>query len=350
MRKILSLVLLLSLFIAVPVFAQDDSDITSPDTTVSQTTSQTTLNQGAATTVTPNQVTVEDIVENNFIVLRDAIARAGLVQTLQGGEYTLFAPTDGAFQTLANDLEISLNDLLANRPLLQGVLNYHVIPSTVTADDILTGIPVTETVEGDNLSFGYDSGISRVVINGGEASVEQPNIFATNGVVHVIDNVLLPPNYQELLMVQDTTPPSELTMSNMDFIDDSFVVLSAAIDAAGLRDTINSGTYTILAPTDGAFQTWLNEMGISQDALLQDMDLLTSVLQYHVIPDRVTSDQIRNGTADTSTVFGTSASFGYDSGISRVTINGGRATIAQPDIYTNNGIVHIIDNVLLPPQ
>jgi transforming growth factor-beta-induced protein len=326
MRKLI--VLFLLLFMVVPAFAQEDT----------------------TTPVQQNMTNVVDIVSDNFVVLTEAVRITDLGATLADGEYTMFAPTDGAFQTMLNDLNLSLSDLLANEPLLEGVLSYHVIPGTISADEIQNGSIDNVTVSGAALSFGYDDAISRVTINNGAASVSQPNIFANNGVVHVIDNVLLPPNVQELLSVEDMTPPSELTMSNLDFINENFLTLSAAIEAAGLTETLASGEYTIFAPTDGAFQTLANDLGISETALLDDEDLLQSILSYHVLPGRITSDAIVNGTIDSTTVNGTALSFGYDEGISRVTIDNGHATIAQPDIYTNDGLVHIIDNVLMPPQ
>jgi uncharacterized surface protein with fasciclin (FAS1) repeats len=205
------------------------------------------------------------------------------------------------------------------------------------------------TVAGTPLSFGFDDDISRVTINNGAASLAQPDIIADNGVVHIIDNVLLPPNVHELILSPDTSSPDELTKSNLDFINENFLVLPEAIEAAGLTETLASGEFTIFAPTDGAFQTLANDLGISQTALLADQELLESVLRYHIVPGRITAAEIQNGV-DSTTASGAALSFGFDDDISRVTINGGRATIAQPDIFTNDGLVHIIDNVLLPPQ
>src|SRR5690606_23101788 len=134
-----------------------------------------------------------DITEGYFERLTEAVQAAGLADELASGDYTLFAPNASAFQTLLNDLDISYTDLLANQSLLTEVLSYHLVPGTVTADDILTGAGPLTTLNGATINFGFNPDTSRVTINGGKASVEQPNIFASNGIMHVIDNVLLPP-------------------------------------------------------------------------------------------------------------------------------------------------------------
>jgi transforming growth factor-beta-induced protein len=318
MRKVISLALLMSLLLAVPVFAQE--------------------------------TTITDVVVDNFVILTEAVQAAGLADTLAEGEFTVFAPTDGAFRTLLSNLDISINDLLANEALLTGVLTYHVIPGTVTAEDILNGATSAETVHGAALSFGYDADVSRVIINGGRASVEAANIFATNGVIHIIDNVLLPPNVNELLVATEPVEEVAPTQTALDFVNDNFVVLSAAINAAGLQDAVNSGEITVFAPTDGAFQTLLNDLGISQARLLSDQALLEDVLTYHVLPGTVTANDILTGMANTETLNGANLSFGYDNDVSRVIINGGRASVEAANIFTANGVVHVIDNVLLPPQ
>ena len=391
MQKLISMVLLLSLLVAIPAFAQDSTatpdDIPAEATATLEPTTEPVVEPTddeddtmTEPTVVPTalatpeaETTIADFIGNSFVVLNDAVQAAGLAETLSSGDYTVFAPTDGAFQTLLNDLEISRDDLMANPALLEGVLTYHVIPGRFTLEELRMGVPVdaeataevseedgedmaqepagTATAHGASLSFGFDPDVSRVIINGGEASVEQGDIVLSNGIVHVIDNVLLPPNASELMA--DPMPEATqeaLDTSAMGFIDENMLVLSAAIDAAGLRETINEGEFTIFAPTNGAFQTALNELGISQDALLADVELLNSVLPYHVIPGIITSDDILNGSPDTTTVQGSALSFGFDDDVSRVVINGGEASIEQADIYVSNGIIHIIDNVLLPPQ
>ena len=209
MKQIVVSIILVGMLVAAPAFAQES------EPTVS----------------TPNIV---EISSNNFVVLTQAVAEAGLVNTLSRGEYTVFAPTDGAFQTLLNDLDLSLADLMANQALLEGVLTYHVIPGTITSDDIVNGSPETTTVHGAALSFGYDAGISRVSINGSQATVVAPDLVASNGIVHVIDNVLLPPNVNDLLSNPETAPVDpEISKSILDISQENFVVLTAAVEAAG---------------------------------------------------------------------------------------------------------------------
>jgi uncharacterized surface protein with fasciclin (FAS1) repeats len=366
MRKWIVLLLVFSLFVALPVFAQGDTTSSTPEadtstdtmaedevmeespSTLPSTTTQTTTEMEEDTVTGP---TIATIASQNFVTLPLAINMAGLNDTLSGGEYTLFAPNDGAFITALNEMEISLNDLLNNQALLEGILTYHVIPGSVTSSELLNSPPAitTATVFGPALSFSVDPDTNRVVINNGEASVEAADVLATNGVVHFIDNVLLPPNWPELLTQPPVSDQADLPFSALDFVETNFVVFSDVIEAAGLSDELASGELTVFAPTDGAFQTLLNELEISREALLANQSLLQQVVEYHIIPGSVTSEDLRNNLTGLQMSEDAVPSFGYNDDISRVSIDNGRATVAQPDIYVNNGIVHIIDNVLIPP-
>jgi uncharacterized surface protein with fasciclin (FAS1) repeats len=201
-----------------------------------------------------------------------------------------------------------------------------------------------------------DADVSRVIINGGAASIEQANLEATNGYVHVIDNVLLPPDYETLAaqpsttMTDDSDMSEDAPLSAADFVANNFVILEAAVEAAGLQDELASGEITLFAPTDGAFTTFLTEQEMSQDELLSNPSLLTQVLEYHIIPGSVSADSLRNNMFDLQSSLDAVPSFGFDSTTSRITLDNGRASVVAPDIFVNNGIVHVIDNVLNPPN
>jgi uncharacterized surface protein with fasciclin (FAS1) repeats len=368
MRKFLtgSVMLLAAASLALPVFAQVDPTATTqpqqsvPPTTVPQASpaAPTTVPSTTGTTddnmVMPSGPTTADYISGNFVRLTEALQAAGLMDTLASGEYTVFVPNDGAFITLLNNLDLSLNDLLANQSLLQGVLTYHVVPGIYTADDIRNGAMGLETAQGSAITFGFDTPNSRITLNNGAASIEQADIRTGNGIVHVIDNVLLPPNATELMMnpmpVAEATAEIGAGNTIENISENTFVVLTEAVQAAGLSDELMSGEYTLFAPNDGAFLTFLNDQGISYSQLLADQTLLESVLTYHLVPGTVTVEDIQAGQNTLETVNGATLNFGFDTPNSRVIINNGAASVEQSDIFASNGVVHIIDNVLLPPQ
>ncbi|MBZ0302801.1 MAG: fasciclin domain-containing protein [Anaerolineae bacterium] len=352
--------LLLLVALAVPAFAQEAATTATPVTAV-EATPQPTAQIAAPTNTMPESAnqsimgpSTVDVVSQNLVRLTEAVQAAGLADTLNSGEYTIFAPNDGAFLTMLNNLELSLNDFMANQALLQGVLTYHVIPGRITSEDIRSGnLSQVETVNGATLYFGVDPITNRPTINGGEASIEQADIYASNGIVHFIDNVLLPPDVN-VLLTNPSLDEAVLEAAPVDSIETisekNFVRLTEVIKAAGLDDELMSGDYTLFAPNDGAFLTLLNELDMSYAELLANGSLLKDVLEYHLVPGTVTVEDIENGIGSLETVNGATLNFGFDPSVSRVTINGGAASVEQPDIYASNGIVHIIDNVLLPPQ
>jgi uncharacterized surface protein with fasciclin (FAS1) repeats len=365
-----TVLLLVIASLALPAFAQVNPTPTTQTTPqsgadaaatvtpqVRATVPQATSDSMTDGTMMPNLQgpTTADYISGNFVRLTEALQAAGLMDTLASGEYTVFVPNDGAFITLLNNLDLSLNDLLANQSLLQGVLTYHVVPGIYTADDIRNGaMGALETVQGSAITFGFDTPNSRVTLNNGAASIEQADIRTGNGIVHVIDNVLLPPNATELMMnpmlMAEATAEVGVGNTIENISENTFVVLTEAVAAAGLTDELMSGEYTLFAPNDGAFLTFLNDQGISYSQLLADQTLLESVLTYHLVPGTITVEDIQGGQNALQTVNGATLNFGFDTPNSRVTINNGAASVEQSDIFASNGVVHIIDNVLLPPQ
>jgi uncharacterized surface protein with fasciclin (FAS1) repeats len=379
MRKLLVIpVLLLAASLALPVFAQVDPTATPQagdalPTTQATPVAPTTVPQATtiASTTVPSTTTLDDgttvpqvnlqgpstadFIVNNYVRMGEALQSSGLADSWAGGEFTVFVPNDGAFLTMLNDLDISLNDFMANPALLQGIINYHTVPGIFTAEDIRNGaLGAMETAQGSALTFGFDNETSRITINNGAASIESSDIVTGNGLVHIIDNVLLPPNATELMLnpMIDASPmpDAEVGKTIEGISQDTFVVLTEAVAAAGLADELSSGEYTLFAPNDGAFLTFLNDQDMSYAQLLADQTLLQNVLSYHLVPGTVTVEDIQGGQNSLQTVNGATLNFGFNSGTSRVTINNGAASVEQPDIFASNGVVHIIDNVLLPPQ
>lgn len=267
-------------------------------------------------------------------LLAEAVQAADLGATLDGsGPFTLFAPTNTAFAALLTELGVSREQLLADRTLLRAVLLGHVLAADLPANDLLArkGQPLT-TVGGGYFKVENDG---RPTITDGRnrvANIVETNLHADNGVVHVIDRVLLPAN---LTVVQ--TAQSQATFS----------ILVSAITAAGLVDALSAaGPFTVFAPTNDAFAALLTELGTTQDALLADTALLSAVLRYHVVPALVLKAQVPIG-APVTTLQGGSFTVGSDLVITDA--RGRRAGISATDVLASNGVVHVVDRVLLPP-
>ncbi len=285
------------------------------------------------------------VANGEFSTLVAAVQAAGLVDTLNsGGPFTVFAPTNGAFNTLLSDLGITAEQLLADRALLTTVLTYHVVPGEFKAADILAqDFPfAAPTVQGANITVTTDPDSDRLLLNGGQATVAITDLDVSNGVIHVIDNVLLPPSV--------ANPPAAPQPSIVEIAvnDGRFTTLVTAVRAAGLVDTLAGGQeLTVFAPTDAAFAQLLSDLNVTADELLANTDLLTTVLLYHVVPGEVTSADLLTAGSLTATTVGGEAITVNARGT--VVLNG-NTNVIIPDVDASNGIVHVIDRVLLPPS
>ena len=268
-----------------------------------------------------------------FTTLAKALDAAGLIDTLKGpGPFTVFAPTDAAFAKLPAG---TLDSLLADPDKLRAVLTYHVVSGKVTAADAAR-LASAMTVEGEDVAISTSNGTVHV----GGATVTTPDVMASNGVIHVIDSVLLPPSF--------AATPQVAPNSTSDIVDTAvsagqFTTLATALDAAGLIDTLKGpGPFTVFAPTDAAFAKL---PAGTLDSLLADPDTLRSVLTYHVLPGRVTAADAANLQSAT-TVEGEDVSITANDGAVQID----DANVTQPDVVASNGIIHVIDTVILPPS
>ena len=269
--------------------------------------------------------TVNDIVSNSndHTTLETAINACGLDGTLSGpGPFTLFAPTDAAFNALpAGTVAALLNDI----PTLTDILKHHVLGDSVMSTMLSNGMMAT-TLLGTDVTVTITNG--NVYID--NAMVTVADIIADNGVVHVIDAVLL--------------PPTPATNSVYDIVSNSndHTTLETAINACGLDGTLSGpGPFTLFAPTDAAFNA-LPAGTVA--ALLNDIPALTDILMHHVLGDSVMSTMLSNGMMAT-TLLGTDVTVSITNG--NVYIDNAMVTVA--DIIADNGVVHVIDAVLLPP-
>lgn len=274
----------------------------------------------AIDTVLVPQTIVQTLMNTSSLsTLTAAVQMANLTETLNGtGPFTVFAPTNSALanSTYVNGL-IATNDT-AN---LTKLLTYHVVPYRVIVGND-TNSSLLKSVEGSHLVMIANA--SGTFING--AKVLATN-FSSNGVIYTIDKVLVPP-----------TTILQTAMEN-----GNFTKLVAAIKAANLTDTLNgTGPFTVFAPTDAAFNAL--DQAVLNKLTATDKANLTKLLTYHVVPGMVMSTQLMNGTV--TTVEGEQLN---------VTVNGttvmvGNVTVIMKDIITTNGVIHVIDKVLVPPS
>lgn len=263
------------------------------------------------------EIAVED---GRFNTLVAALGAADLAETLAGeGSFTVFAPTDEAFAKLpAGTVDALLKDI----PQLSQILLYHVVEGDVTAADVveleraksLQGKAIRIKVEGD-----------QVMVN--DAQVILTDIFASNGVIHVIDSVILPP--------KDIVETA--------IADGRFTTLVAAVEAAGLVETLQGeGPFTVFAPTDEAFKRL---PAGTVEGLLNQPEQLKDILLYHVVSGEVMAAEVVDLTS-AETAQGEAVTIKVEDG--KVFIN--EAQVIITDILTANGVIHVIDSVLLPPS
>ncbi len=256
-----------------------------------------------------------------------ALAHAGLVETLQGdGPFTVFAPTDAAFE--AAGIDLSTFDTDEENETLSDILLYHVLAGAVDSANVTDGLVAT-MVNGDDATFTVADGA--VMIN--DANVTTADVAASNGIIHVIDKVLFPP----------ADEPELVDIATVATNTGSHDTLVAALTHAGLVETLQGeGPFTVFAPTDAAFEA----AGINLSSFDTDEEnaTLTDILLYHVVGASVNASSVTDGMTATM-VNGDDASFTVVDGV--VTING--ATVTTADVMASNGIIHVIDTVLTPP-
>ncbi len=372
-------------------------------------------------------LSIADLVMNSaqFSTLLTALQAANLVDTLKSGQYTVFAPTDAAFNKLPSDV---LAGVLNDPELLKSVLLYHVVPGKVNAKQVMS-LKSVKSAQGGVL--GIQMMGSKVMVGG--ANVVQADVMACNGVVHVIDTVLLPPMAaltpapaapatsetsadmeagaempdaapdaaMDMDTAADTMPaevaqatapaapmvipatplsmPSDMmdssepageasmdaetttdetmadeavitdeaamsdnTVYDVIVADDRFSTLRSLLSDADLTETLMGGEYTVFAPTDEAFA----KVDAATLAIIaSDPALLKQVLLYHVVAGKTTADQVM-GTAQLASAEGQSLNITKEGS----TVKIGGATIIATDMAASNGVVHVIDSVLLPPD
>lgn len=278
---------------------------------------------------------IVDVASKNesFSTLVAALQKAELVDALQGeGPFTVFAPTDEAFGKLLAELKITADQLLAH-PQLKDVLMYHVVSGKVMSTDLKNEM-TAETLQGETVKVDLSNGVK---INA--STVVNPDIAAVNGVIHVIDTVLVPKAFK---LTSEEKPAVPETVVDIALSSENFSTLVAALQKADLVDTLKGeGPFTVFAPTNAAFEKLLKDLDITAADLLNQPDL-AKVLLFHVVSGQVLSTDLTDGM-EAATLNGEKIKIDLSDGVK---IN--NASVSTPDLKAGNGVVHVIDTVLVP--
>ncbi len=274
--------------------------------------------------VIPAETVVDVAIDNGFTSLTAAVVKAELLPALTNplATLTVFAPTNTAFDNIATGLGVTVTDLL-NLPNLADILTYHVLGTEVASSTITNGLIVQPLSATNTLKLTLKTN-GDVFVN--QAQVTTPDIAADNGTVHVLNAVVLP--FETVVDVA---------------IDNGFTSLTAAVVKAELLPALTNplATLTVFAPTNTAFDNLATALGTDLAGVLANPSL-TDILTYHVLATEVTSTQLVNNsnvpTLNGQTVLVTTTP--------TVKINQSNVTLA--DVQAQNGVVHVIDAVLLP--
>lgn len=283
-----------------------------------------------ASTPTPNIVELAKATPN-LSILVEAVVAADLAATLSGaGPFTVFAPTNDAFVALLGELGVTKDALLKDKPLLTAVLTYHVLGAKVEKANVPVGKAITTLQKG---VFKVEAPGGVLTITDGRnrtSKIIATDVQASNGVVHIIDKVILPAN-KNIVETAQGAP--------------SFSLLVEAVVAANLQGTLSgAGPFTVFAPTNDAFAAALAELGVSKAALFANVPLLTKILTYHVVGARVLKAEIPAGPIATvqGETFTISPTFVLTDQRARLT------NITATDLFTSNGVIHTVNRVILP--
>ncbi|WP_075342277.1 fasciclin domain-containing protein [Tenacibaculum agarivorans] len=277
---------------------------------------------------------------NSLSILVQALQKADLVSDLQGaGPFTVFAPSNDAFQALLDSKAAwnSLDDVPV--ATLKNVLLYHVVATKALSTDLSNGQTLTTLSQG-TLTVDTSSGVKITTGAGQSVSVTTPDVNASNGVVHIVDQVFLPGNIQDIADLAVSTP--------------DLSTLVQALTKANLVSAVQAdGPFTVFAPTNAAFQALLDSNASWNTLDDIDADLLKNVLLFHVI-----GGSAIKSTDLSDTYVNTLAVGPNDEPLSlqvettgAIEFNGDAKPVSGLiDIEATNGVVHVIDKVMLPPN
>jgi len=275
----------------------------------------------------PNDMTIAQYAtsDGNFSILVQALSKANLVNALSGeGNFTVFAPTNDAFNALFSQLGVTgIADLSAET--LTPILLYHVLGEEKKSTMLSEGYYNTLS-PAQNSYLSLKVSLSSGVMINKDSKVVVADVDVKNGVIHAIDKVLLPP-----------------TVVDQALSNDSFSILVQAVVKAGLAGTLSgTGPFTIFAPTNAAFEALFAALGVSGISELTAAQLIP-ILQYHVVSGNVRSNQLTAGAV-------TTLNGSFNVTLSPSPAINATSDILATDVQATNGVIHVIDEVLLPSK
>lgn len=280
---------------------------------------------------TPNIVEIVASTDE-FSTLATAVQTAGLIETLSGpGPFTVFAPTNNAFGSFLGDAGLSADQLLAS-PDLETVLTYHVLGASVPSTAVSPGRVNTVA----NIPFFVSEAPSGDLWINGDTRIVDTDVNASNGIIHVLDYVITPP----------TNNIAEIAIGATQAESPEFTQLVAALVRADLAGAFSGGfddDFTVFAPTDAAFEALYEALGVGGVEEI-DIETLTAVLTYHVVPARAFSQDLREGATLPTLLEGQSLTVN----LGDLQINESGLVADMLNIHATNGVIHVIDAVLVP--
>ena len=315
--------------------------------TLAAATSISAASPAKSTAMGQKNIVQTAVAAGKFKTLVALVKKAGLAGTLSArGNLTVFAPTDRAFANLKKSDPALYNKVATNKKLLRSVLTYHVVGKRIPAAAAIAaakkGLKV-KTVEGESIALSFKGG--KLVLNG-RARVVTADVKASNGVIHAIDAVLVAPSLAQPPAATQSIVQIAAGNPNLDFS-----TLVSLVQKAGLVEAISApGPFTVFAPTNEAFAKLAKAAPATYAAVLADPALLAKVLTYHVVAGDIKSAQAisvaqQNGTV--KPLEGEQISLSLKDG--KLTLNGS-ATVVTADILATNGVIHVIDTVIVPPS
>jgi len=262
------------------------------------------------------------VADSTMSTLVSLVTKAGLVPALQSGDFTIFAPTDAAFAKVP---AATLNSLLADTTALADLLKYHVVAGKVMKSDVHNEQTVT-TLAGTKLRVNIYGHNNVVTVEG--VPIGTFDVTASNGYIHKLDGVMMPPSGNVVDAVVATPDLSTLL---------------AAVTKAGLADALKGDPLTVFAPTNAAFAK-IDSGDLNK--ILNNQQILQEVLTYHVVDHTLYSAGLYNREVPHS-IDSHQDRLRISVSSSGVRINN-VATVTTADISVTNGVVHVIDHVLIP--
>ena len=281
--------------------------------------------------------------DDRFDTLVAAVVATDLADTLSGGDWTVFAPTDDAFAKLGLNADNIADSF--SKEALTDILLYHVIVGEVSSEKAKVVLGDVTMANGAMAGLKFFAG--NLYVND-DSKVIIPDIDASNGIIHAVDTVILGPWPKvadtSSSMTSSSAAAAPGTIVDIAVNDGRFNTLVAAVTAAGLADTLSSGEWTVFAPTDAAFA----KLGFNADNIASTFSEkeLTNILLYHVISGEVFSDKALTLLGDVTMVNGQKAGLKFFEG--DIFVNDD-AKVIIADIDASNGVIHAVDTVILGP-